>query len=278
MQERSSRNFDAINSYMQTMTASGDVSAAMGTTAYLLKLTVFLVMVAGGLALAIWVFRLAADILALALPAGKASERIGKLGTGRSQDYDSVMAYLKDNAVNTILMIVLIAFLVTGYLFQIVGMAMTGFGLLINKLVGIDVEEVLMEFSVQDYETQVMLMTPAQVKAEYDQAVAGMRSEAQMIHSIGAQNSYDINNDQLRQHLRQYALHFQKADAIGGSSASGTSGGAVDRNNYPNLEDGYFGAHRTGGRNGVCVEGFFSHSFIQDEMGSSGVSCNARNS
>lgn len=263
MQERSSRNFDAINSYMQTMTASGDVSAAMGTTAYLLKLTVFLVMVAGGLALAIWVFRLAADILALALPAGKASERIGKLGTGRSQDYDSVMAYLKDNAVNTILMIILIAFLVTGYLFQIVGMAMTGFGLLINKLVGIDVEEVLMEFNHQEYETQVLLMTPAQVKAEYDQSIAGMRSEAQMIHSIGAQNSYDINNEQLRQHLRQYALHYQKANTIGGT---GGSSGAVTASNYPNLESGYFNTHNVGGRNGVCVAGFFDHDFIESEL------------
>lgn len=266
MIQGNSSGLESMSSYMQNMTSSGDIDGALGSTAVVFKVAVFIVMVIGGLALAIWTVRIGADILSLALPKSKLTDKIAVLGTGKAENYDNVMDYIKNNAVNTILMLTLIVFLVTGWIFQIAAMVMAGFGLLINKIVGIDVEQSIAEFDSQNYDAKASLMRPNQLKQEYDENVAGMRSQAQLIHEAAGGNP-DPKDPKIQQYLRQYALYYARAHI---------SSGKLNERDF-NLEARYFDTHRTSGGSGPCNAQFLKNSAISSLLSAHGAptSCNS---
>lgn len=260
MIQGNSSGLESMSSYMQNMTSSGDIDSALGSTAVIFKVAVFIVMVIGGLALAIWTVRIGADILTLALPKSKLTDNIAKIGTGKAENYDNVMDYIKNNLVNTLLMLTLIVFLVTGWIFQLAAMVMSGFGLLINKIVGIDVEQSIAEFDSQNYDAKASLMRPNQLKQEYDENVAGMRSQAQIIHEAAGGNP-DPKDPKIQQYLRQYALYYARAHI---------SGDKVSESDF-NLESGYFTTHRTSGGSGPCNASFLRNDAIASLLSSHGA-------
>lgn len=257
-----SSGLQEISSYMSNMTSSGDLGGALGTTAIVFKVAVFIVMVVGGLALAIWTFRIAADILTLALPKGRVTEFTGKFGTGKADNYETVMAYIKDNGLNTVLMLTLIVFLMTGWIFQIAGLVMTGFGMIINKIVGIDIEGNIAKFDAQNYDAKADLMRPAQLKKEYDENVSAMRSQRDVIYEIGGGNP-DPKDPKLQQAIRQYGMYYARAD-ISGKKASRNS-------NDFKVPKSYFNQHKTEGGTGVCVTSFLKHPEVSSVLSAQGV-------
>lgn len=269
MFENHSSGLQSIQSYMSNMTSNGDIDGALGTTAIVFKVAVFIVMVIGGLALAIWTFRIGADILALSLPKGKMSSKIGALGTGEADNYDTVGGYLKKNALNTILMLVLIVFLVTGWIFQIAGMVMTGFGMLMNKIVGIDIEGSIAQFDAQNYDAKADLMTPTQLKGEYDENVAAMRSQRDNIYEIGGGNP-DPKDPKLQQAIRQYGMYYARASIAGKKAERNASDFKVPRS--------YFAQHKTEGGSGVCVTTFLKHNEVSPVLSAQGVSASCSSS
>lgn len=264
MFENHSQGLNAVKSYMGSMTSTGDLNGALASTAIVFKIAVFIVMVIGGLALAIWTFRIGMDILSLALPKGnKVGEMASKWGTGKADNYEDVMSYIKDNGLNTVLMLTLIVFLMTGWIFQIAGLVMTGAGMLINKLVGIDIEGSLAKFDAQSFTSKAAIMRPAQLKQQYDEHVSGMRATMQQIYETGGKDP-DIKDPRLQTMFRTYTMHYVKAELIGKQAEKHAKDFKVP--------DTYFEQHRIEGGTGVCDADFLSNGGISD-VGEVPTSC-----
>lgn len=255
MFENHSQGLNTVKSYMSSMTSSGDLNNALGSTAIVFKVAVFIVMVIGGLALAIWTFRIGMDILSLALPKSGFTDKISAMGTGKADSYEDVMAYIKDNGLNTLLMLTLIVFLMTGWIFQIAGLVMTGAGMLINKIVGIDVEGSLAKFDAESFSQKAGIMRPAQLKQQYDANVGAMRSTMQQIYETGGADP-DPDDPRLKTMFRTYTMNFVKADLIGKQAKNHTSDFKVP--------SGYFEQHLIQGGTGVCDDDFLKNAEIND--------------
>lgn len=261
MFENHSQGLNAVKSYMGSMTSTGDLNGALASTAIVFKIAVFIVMVLGGLALAIWTFRIGMDILSLALPKSGFTDKIASLGTGKADNYEDVMSYIKDNGLNTLLMLTLIVFLMTGWIFQLAGLVMTGAGMMINKLVGIDIEGSLAKFDAETFTNKAAIMRPAQLKQQYDEHVGGMRSTMQQIYETGGKDP-DIKDPRLQTMFRTYTMHYVKADLIGVEAAKKAKDFKVPAS--------YFKQHKIEGGTGVCDGDFLTNGGIDGVGGVKG--------
>lgn len=102
------------------------------------------VQIIGLVALGVWIFRIGVDIVLITMRGTTFTDNLSKFGTSSkgSESYKSVATYLKGNLLEIILVVVLVSLLITGWIFRIFSMALSGFGSLLNKLLGLDIERI----------------------------------------------------------------------------------------------------------------------------------------
>src|SRR5699024_247532 len=118
----SGSNVSLIKEFFNTQSSAGDLSSVLSSTSLWFQIVVWIIMFVGAIALGIWIFRIAIDII-LIVTRGTAIAESGKLnkwGTSsddESKSYSSIMGYLKHNILEIILVILVVILLFSGYMF-----------------------------------------------------------------------------------------------------------------------------------------------------------------
>src|SRR5699024_3539952 len=140
-------------------------------------------MFVGAIALGIWIFRIAIDII-LIVTRGTAIAESGKLnkwGTSsddKSESYSSIMGYLKHNILEIILVILVVILLFSGYMFRIIAFAIDGVGTLLNKFLGLDLSTKLSALDADAFVNNVGSQRSASLRNQYDEQLSGAREYA----------------------------------------------------------------------------------------------------
>lgn len=248
--------------------ASGtDVSSAIGITNVLMSIAILIVSVLGFTALAIWVARIGVDILLITLRGTAIADKLSSFGTAKSESYDSVGKYLKNNFVEILLVVVLIALMVTGWLWRIFAIALQGVGGVLNFLLGLDFDGLLSAQDVNAWKDNVTSQPPAAVKNEYDENVALAESTLNELYSMT-----DMDNDvALKQDvIRRYTIAMSRAQWIS-EQADGQNG--ADVVGALNLESTYFARHKT---TNYCNTAFLNSDAgesVKQYYGTQAISC-----
>lgn len=236
--------------------ASGtDVSSAIGITNVLMSIAILIVSVLGFTALAIWVARIGVDILLITLRGTAIADKLSSFGTAKSESYDSVGKYLKNNFVEILLVVVLIALMVTGWLWRIFAIALQGVGGVLNFLLGLDFDGLLSAQDVNAWKDNVTSQPPAAIKNEYDENVALAESTLNELYSMTDMD----NNVALKQDvIRRYTIAMSRAQWIS-EQTNGQNG--ADVIGSLNLESNYFARHKT--------TNYCNTAFLNSDAGSS---------
>lgn len=241
-----------IVSFFNNQSSGGDVSNALSSAGIAFKIAMFLIMFIGAIAMAIWIGRIAVDILLIVTRGTKLgeSEKVKKLGTGGSDSYASVGTYLKGNLLEIILVIVLITFLMTGWLFRLIAIALSGFGALGNKLLGLDIEGTLSAIDAEAFKENVSVRRTASLKIQYDEELGSARAEAARLYEM-AKDGAVSDNPKFVKAKRLYTTNMIRADILAKELAD-----VRNAQGELKLEPGYFNQHLRQNGDGVCNEGF----------------------
>ncbi|MCL9628333.1 hypothetical protein [Bacillus subtilis] len=242
-----------IVQFFNTQSATGDVSGALDSSALAFKISMFVIMFVGGLAMAIWIGRIAVDIAALATRgfggSAGAVDKIAKFGTGKSDSYESVGAYLKGNLLEIILMIVLIAFLMTGWLFRLIAIALDGFGTLGNKLLGLDIAGGLASLDAEAFTEQVQARRTASLRGEYDDQLSSARKYSSSLYDQ-AKDGAVSDDPQFNKTKSLYTQAMVKSEIL--ATELNKRGAASELK----LGSSYFKQHLRQNGDGVCNANF----------------------
>lgn len=260
-----------IVSFFDTQSGNADVAGALLDAGVWFKIAMFLIVTIGAIAMAIWIARIAIDILLIVTRGieigGKdlGSSAVGKWGTGKDGAASSVADYLKGNLLEIILVIVLIAFLITGWLFRLISLALTGFGMLANKLFNLDIDGGFNKADADAYVDNIKMLRPSQQKAEYDNALGGMKSQVEVLYGY-AKDGLDSKDPKFQKAERLYATYFSKADVVANTiTTSSNSLGSL------NLTEDYFQQHLSK-KSGLCNPEFIDSDvdYVLTAYGASG--------
>ena len=125
--------------FFDVKATTADVSTAMDLTGVFIQFATIFVQIIGFFAISIWIARIGIDILLLTTKGTEFASKMEKFGTGKSDHYESAVAYIKGNLVQIAIMVVLIVFLITGWIFRLFTIAMSGIGMILNRLLNLDV-------------------------------------------------------------------------------------------------------------------------------------------
>lgn len=247
-----------IVSFFNGMSASNDVGGALSNSALAFKISMLAIMLIGGLAMAIWIGRIAIDILVITLRGTSVATKMSKLGTGKSDAEGSVGGYLKSNLLEIIFVILLIFFLISGFLFRLIAVAISGFGALGNKLFGLDIQGMLGSIDIEAYKEGVDAQRPTTRKQNYDNEIGVMRAELRNLYEMnekGQNSTKDKYVEKYNRSKRTYTHAFARAETI--VNGGGTEGGGKLNEADFRLPDGYFAQHLDGaGNSPLCVDVF----------------------
>lgn len=248
-----------VVSFFNNTSTSGDVSGALGSASIAFKVALFLIMFIGAIAMAIWMARIAIDILLLVTqgtPVGN-NEKLQKFGTGEAGNYKNVKSYLGGNIIEIVLVIVLIAFLMTGWLFRLIALALSGFGALGNKLLGLDLEGALTSIDADAFKGGVEARRSASLKIQYDEELGNLRSEAARMYEI-AKDGKVLNNPKYEKGKKMYTTYMVRAHILSEElRKDGRDAGAEFK-----VPEDYFKQHLRSRGDGVCNESFYSPSVL----------------
>lgn len=239
-----------IVSFFNTQSSSGDVSGALSSAGIAFKIALFLIMFVGAIAMAIWIGRIAVDILLIVTRGTKIgdNQKLQSIGTGESSSYASVAKYLTGNIVEIALVIVLVAFLMTGWLFRLIAIALAGFGALGNKLFGLDIEGSLSAMDAEAFTENTQARRTASLKVQYDEELASAREEVTMLYEYAKKGA--ISDDpKFNKSKRLYTTNMAKATVI---AATLKTRDTTDLK----LGSGYFEQHKRTNGDGVCNTSF----------------------
>ena len=263
----SSTGLSDVTSFMSSMSANSDVGSTLLSASLAFKLAIYFIMFCGAIAMAIWIARIGVDILLIATNGmGKLEDSfIGKMGT-KSGNYGSVGAYLKGNFVEIVLVIVLISFLMTGWLFTIISMALTGFGLLANKVFNLDVDGGLSKMSASAFTDNIGMLRATEVKVMYDDNLGNLKSQANTMYTY-ASDGVDTDSDQWIKASRLYSAYMSKTHLL-------SKEGAEDKSTLK-VSDAYFEQHLNS--SDICNTAFLDGAIIgYYKISESELSCSTR--
>lgn len=237
-----------IASFFSNFGASGDVTTALGTAGIAFKIALGAIMILGAIAMAVWMLRIAVDIVLLVFRGTKVTEgALSKLGTGQADGYASVGAYVKGNIVEIVLMILLIVFLMTGWLFQLIALAVTGFGIIGNKLLGLDIESEISSLDAKAFEDGVKSRRLESLKGEYDEQLSNLTTEVNRLYEY-AKNGVPKDDARFVQASRRYTVAMGKLNTLQDPLVQGAE-------NF-NLSQSYFMKHKATTGSQVCNTNF----------------------
>lgn len=253
--------------FFDVKVATTDVSNSMALTGVFIQAATMMVQIIGFIAISIWVLRIGVDILLLTTKGTAIAEKLDGFGTGDEKNYESATAYISGNLVQIALMVVLIVFLITGWIFKLFSLSMTGIGMILSRILSLDVGAAWSQQEVLAWRDNVMSSTNAQKLAIYDEAVSEAQGYAQSLYDMrGAPKE-----DAMRQEMEhKYTNAMMRAQFINTGEGGGSS--LAEALNKP---DDYFGRHlRT---DAICNAHFLEDSMVGmwDDVGD--IRCSTTN-
>lgn len=249
-----------ISEFFNTQSAAGDVAGALSDTAIWFKISMWLIMIIGAISMAIWIARIAADILLIAtrgMMSEKVTGHITKFGTGKSENYTNVKTYLGNNLLEIILVIVLITLLMGGYLFRLIALAISGIGALGQRLFNLDIGGKLSALDAQAFSEQLGVQRSASLRNQYDEQYAAVSQYSAELYDM-AKNGSVSDDPNFNKVKSLYTQSIVKAEAI--------SAELTGRENVVSefkLGEGYFTKHLRSSGSGVCNESFLVDNIVQ---------------
>lgn len=247
-----------IVEFFNVFSASGDVGGALLDAGVWFKIALFLIIMVGAISMAIWIVRISVDILLIVTRGTNLDKtKIGSLGTGKDGSYDSVGKYIGGNIVEIILVIILITFLMSGWLFRLIALAISGFGILANKLFNLDIDGGLSKMDAEAFVDNVGMLRANEAKAEYDDRIGAMKSQAELLYGY-AKEGLDAESPKFQKAKRIYTSNFAQADVIS-TQKFGEGGGAITALRLPTS---YFARHLDAKRD-LCNPNFFDETILE---------------
>ena len=197
--------------FFDVKAATADVTTAMDLTGIFIQFATIFVQIIGFIAIAIWIARIGIDILLLTTKGTKVAENLEKFGTGKAESYESAVAYIKGNLIQIAIMVVLIVFLITGWIFRLFSIAMSGIGMILNRLLNLDVGAVWTQQEVIAWQDNYESSTNAQKIEMYDNAVAEAQGYAQTLYDMKGIPSTDPNRQEIE---RNYTNAMMQANYV----------------------------------------------------------------
>lgn len=254
-----------IVSFFNNYATSGDVDGALVSTGFIFKAVLWVIIFVGAISMAIWIARIAVDILLLVTRGTKIAESgLKNFGTGKDGGAASVKDYISKNGIEILLVIVLITFLITGWLFRLVAIALSGFGALGNKLFDLDLESAFTTTEVDSYVEQLPSRRAVSLKAEYDQMLGNARSEATRLYEYAKQGKLKTD-PAYQKSMKLYSNYMYRAQAV---SVTMTNEKAASLN----VKDEYFQQHLSTKGSEVCNMAFIDES-VSDLYSSFALEC-----
>ena len=242
-----------IFSFFNNYATSGDVDGALVSTGFIFKAVLWAIIFVGAVSMAIWIARIAVDILLLVTRGTKIAESgLKKFGTGKDGGAADVKDYISKNAVEILLVIVLITFLITGWLFRLVAIALSGFGALGNKLFDLDLESAFTTTEVDSYLDQLGSRRAVSLKSEYDQMLGNARTEATRLYDYAKQGKLKTD-PAYEKSMKLYSNYMYRAEAISQVMTS-------EKLESLNVSENYFTQHLSTKGSEVCNTNFIEAS------------------
>ncbi|PGR83637.1 hypothetical protein [Bacillus cereus] len=254
---------DIVN-FFNMQSTTGDVSTALSASGWAFKIALFVIMTVGALAMAVWLARIAVDIVCLVTRGTAVADKMGKLGTGKGDSYDSVGKYLKGNIVEIILVIVLITFLITGWLLRLIAMALSGIGILLNKLLGLDLAGGLATLDADAFKENISARRTTSLRNQYDDELASVRHYANVLYDK-AKDGAISDDPAFNQAKSMYTQSMVKADLLA------TELNKRKATDEMKLGADYFKQHLRQNGDGACNKSFMVND-VQSTYGKT-ISC-----
>lgn len=226
-----------IQSFFDMKAQTDNIAYATGITSPFISLTILAMQVIGFVAIGIWLLRISADILVLALPDFGDNKVLKSLTTNKDGDYNTAGDYLKKNLVNIIFVVILTSLLMTGYLMRIISLALGGIGTVLNIVFGLDIDGILSASDASAYINQLGTRQSTDLRNEYDQQLESTKGYASELYQLSAEG-VSTNDSRWKSSSRRYTTSFIKAEAIAKELKSGNKATAELK-----LGNSYFNQH-----------------------------------
>lgn len=254
-----------IVNYFNVRSSMTDVSTAMGITNFLMSAAILIVSVLGFIALAIWVLRIGVDILLITLRGTSIADKLSKFGTNHQDkgSYDKVSSYLQKNMVEIILVVILVALMVTGWLWRIFSFALLGVGGMLNFLLGLDFNGLISSTDFQAWKDNIGQKRPEAIRNEYDEYAGAAASTLEQLYGMTDVANTNPGKQDL---IRQYTVALYRAEHI-----SKTYGNQLATT--LKTDANYFQRHQN-----ACAEGYLDSQAaqgVQSALGVSSITCKA---
>lgn len=205
---------ESVKSFFDMKAQADNIAYATGITSPFISFSILAMQVIGFIAIGIWMLRISADILALALPEKAGSKFVQVLGTGDAGNYNTAKDYLSKNAVNVVTVIILTVLLMTGYLYRILSLCLGGIGTVLNIVFKLDIDGIVSASDASSYVNQLGTRQATDLRNEYDSQLESTKQFANQLYQYSA-DGIDANSSQWKGASRKYTTAFIKADAIG---------------------------------------------------------------
>ena len=204
--------------FFDVKATTADVSTAMDVTGIFIQFATILVQIIGFIAISIWIARIGIDILLLTTKGTEFANKMEKFGTGKSDHYESAVAYIKGNLVQIAIMVVLIVFLITGWIFRLFTIAMSGIGMILNRLLNLDVGAIWTQQEVLAWQDNYKSSTNAQKLALYDNAVSEAQGYAQTLYDMKGIPKDDPNRQEIERNYTNAMMQANYVEKEGGGT------------------------------------------------------------
>ena len=203
--------------FFDVKATTADVSTAMDLTGVFIQFATIFVQIIGFFAISIWIARIGIDILLLTTKGTEFATKMQKFGTGKDTHYESATDYIKGNLIQIAIMVVLIVFLITGWIFRLFTIAMSGIGMILNRLLSLDVGAVWTQQEVEAWQDNYKSSTNAQKLEMYDNAVSEAQGYAQTLYDMKGIPSDDPDRQEIERNYTNAMMQANYVEKTGGT-------------------------------------------------------------
>lgn len=216
-----STGLESVQAFFNLKSQTAGIENAMGIANPFLTFVIWATQVIGFFAIAIWMLRIAVDIICLTTKNLSFAEGIAKFGTGKEGSYDSVKAYISGNGLEIISVVILTVLMMTGMLYRILSLALGGVGTVLNFIFDLDLDGINSATDAASYKEQLSARRNTNMRNEYDQRLTEVRGFADQLYQM-AQEGTKPSNPTFQKVKRNYTTALAKAELL--SDAIGTTG------------------------------------------------------
>lgn len=237
-----------MQSFFDMKAQQDNIAYATGITSPFISFTILAMQVIGFIAIGIWLIRVSADILALALPQAAGNKFVAKFGTKESGDYTTAMGYIKGNLANVIAVTILTVLLMSGYLLRILSLFLGGIGTVLNVVFGLDLDGIITASDAAAYVNQLPTRQATDLRNEYDSQLETTKQFANQLYQYSAEG-ISTSDSKWKSASRKYTTAFIKANELGGELTKGSKATSELK-----LGNAYFQQHQENSK--VCNPAF----------------------